>query len=278
MHQYIIDQQWEHFSAQEHAVWQTLFTRQMQLLPGVACDALVQGLGQLPLQPDQIPHFGRLTDALQRICGWSVVAVEGLVPDDVFFEMLAQRIFPAGNFIRRADQLDYLEEPDVFHDVFGHIAMLTHPVMADFMQLYGRAGAKAIARGRLQNLARVYWYTVEFGLVLERGEPRIYGAGISSSYGESQFAVLSQSPNRLRFDLERVMRTDYHIDDYQPGYFVLDKLDDLLELERIEFDPLYARLASGPSYAPGEVLSTDRVLHLGDGSYHRNKYAVAAAC
>lgn len=271
MQQYIVDQHWERFGPAEHAVWKTLYARQMQLLPSVGCDALVQGLAKLPLQSDQIPHFGRLSDALQQLNGWTVVAVEGLVPDAVFFDMLAQRMFPAGNFIRGADQLDYLEEPDVFHDVFGHIAMLTHPVMADFMQLYGQAAPKAMELDRLINLTRLYWYTVEFGLVMERGQPRIYGAGISSSYGESRFSVQSASPNRIRFDLERVMRTDYRIDDYQPSYFVLDKLEDLLALEHIDFGPLYARLGAGPTYSPTAVQAGDAVLHHGDGSYHRSK-------
>lgn len=172
---------------------------------------------------------------------------------------MANRRFPSGNFIRSADQLDYLQEPDVFHDVFGHVPMLMHPVMADFIQLYGQAGLRAQRIGKLTELARVYWYTVEFGLVKEKvqGEAgvedalRIYGAGIASSFTESAFSVQSPSPHRIGFDLERVMRTRYRIDDFQESYFVLDSLDDLLALARIDFDPIYERLNSGPSYAPG---------------------------
>jgi phenylalanine-4-hydroxylase len=197
----------------------------------------------------------------------------------VFFNHLANRRFPSGNFIRGADQLDYLQEPDVFHDVFGHVPMLMHPVMADFIQLYGQAGLRAQRIGKLTELARVYWYTVEFGLVKEQvpGESgaqealRIYGAGIASSFTESGFAVHSASPHRIGFDLERVMRTRYRIDDFQECYFVLDSLNDLLDLARIDFDPVYERLNSGPTFAPGDVLPSDRVFQHGNGSYARSR-------
>jgi phenylalanine-4-hydroxylase len=178
------------------------------------------------------------------------------------------RRFPSGNFIRKPDELDYLEEPDVFHDVFGHVPMLMHPVMADFIQAYGQGGLRAQSLGKLPQLARLYWYTVEFGLVMQEGAPRIYGAGIASSFTESRFAVQSPSPNRIGFELERVMRTNYRIDDFQESYFVLDSLDDLLHLADVDFEPLYQRLGEGPEYAPGRVLLQDRVIQRGDGSYH----------
>jgi phenylalanine-4-hydroxylase len=197
------------------------------------------------------------------------VAVPGLVPDDVFFDHLANRRFPSGNFIRGADELDYLEEPDVFHDVFGHVPMLMHPLMADFIQAYGKGGLRAQSLGKLTELARVYWYTVEFGLVQQADGLRIYGAGIASSFSESRFSIQSDSPNRIAFDLERVMRTNYRIDDFQEVYFVLDDLQDLLALANTEFAPYYERLNSGPSYQPGDVLRSDKVLHQGTGSYHR---------
>ena len=165
----------------------------------------------------------------------------GLVPDEVFFDHLAHRRFPAGQFIRRADQLDYLEEPDVFHDVFGHVPMLMNPVIADFIQAYGEGGLRAQRLGTLPLLARVYWYTVEFGLVQQADGVRIYGSGIASSRAESVFALDDDSPNRIGFDLERVMRTRYRIDDFQECYFVLDALDDLLELAHIDFAPLYEK-------------------------------------
>lgn len=271
MNDYIVPQNWQHYSAQDHAVWKTLFERQTALLPGLACHEFVAGMHDLPMTANHIPRFDELSEALKARTGWEIVAVPGLVPDDVFFRHLANRRFPAGNFIRKPHELDYLEEPDVFHDVFGHVPMLMLPVMADFIQAYGEGGLRALSIGKLTELARVYWYTVEFGLVKERtpqGDAlRIYGAGIASSNTESAFSVHSESPNRIAFDLERVMRTDYRIDDFQETYFVLDSLDDLLELQRTDFDPVYARLAHGPRYVPGDVLPLDKVLHNGTHAY-----------
>src|SRR5436190_17221934 len=264
-----IDQDWDRYGAAEHAVWKTLFERQTKLLPGRACDEFVQGMRDLPIGAEQIPDFRRLSDVLMKKTGWQVVAVPGLVPDDVFFEHLAHRRFPAGHFIRKPHELDYLEEPDVFHDVFGHVPMLMNPAIADYIQAYGEGGLRAQRLGKLANLARVYWYTVEFGLLRQKEGLRIYGAGIASSYTESVFPLDSPSPNRIRFDLERVMRTHYRIDDFQETYFVIDDLDELLELARIDFGPIYARLASGPEYRPGDVLPGDTLIARGDGRHHR---------
>lgn len=266
-----IHQDWGAYTHEEHAVWRILFERQTRCLPTLACEAFVRGMQRLPMGADCIPDFDRLSDALEKQTGWRIVAVPGLLPDAVFFNHLAQRRFPSGRFIRQQDQLDYLQEPDVFHDVFGHVPMLMHPVIADFIQLYGQAGLAAQSIGKLTELARVYWYTVEFGLVRERGKSLIYGAGIASSFAESRFAVQSPSPNRIAFDLERVMRTNYRIDDFQESYFVLDRLDDLLALAEIEFAPYYAKLDQGPTYQPGEVLAQDQLVHRGDGSYHRGR-------
>jgi phenylalanine-4-hydroxylase len=268
-----IDQGWAQYTAQEHAVWKTLFERQTQLLPQLACDAFVQGMRQLPITADCIPDFERLSEALHRHTGWQVVAVPGLVPDEVFFDHLAHRRFPAGNFLRKLHELDYLEEPDVFHDVFGHVPMLMHPVMADFIQAYGAAGLRAQRLGKLTELARVYWYTVEFGLVRQPQGLRIYGAGIASSYTESIFAVQDPSPNRIAFDLERVMRTHYRIDDFQESYFVLDSLDDLLELASIDFAPFYERLNGCPHFPAGDVLPTDVLVHRGTGAYALGRHS-----
>ncbi len=263
-----IDQGWSAYSAQDHEVWRTLFERQTRLLPGRACDAFVQGMRRLPMSADAIPDFGALSEALQRQTGWQVVAVPGLVPDEVFFEHLANRRFPAGNFIRRPDALDYLEEPDVFHDVFGHVPMLMNPVIADFVQAYGQGGLRARTLGVLEQLARVYWYTIEFGLVREANGLRIYGAGIASSRTESVFALDDASPNRIAFDLERVMRTNYRIDDFQESYFVLENLDQLLALATIDFAPLYGRVRGSVAIEPGELLPSDHVLQRGTGAYH----------
>lgn len=263
-----IPQDWERYSAEEHGVWKTLFERQTKLLPGRACAEFVEGMRALPIAADRIPDFRRLNEVLAKRTGWQIVAVPGLVPDEVFFEHLAQRRFPAGQFIRRRDQLDYLEEPDVFHDVFGHVPMLMNPVLADYLQAYGEGGLRARQLGVLPNLARVYWYTVEFGLVLEPEGVRIYGSGIVSSLAESVFALDDPSPNRLRFDLARVMRTRYRIDDFQETYFVVGSFEELLELARVDFAPFYARVREQPDLEPGDVLPGDRVVSRGTGAYH----------
>ncbi len=266
-----IDQGWDTYTAQEHAVWKTLFERQSRLLPGRACDPFVHGMSELPIGSDQIPDFRRLSDTLLKRTGWQVVAVPGLVPDEVFFEHLANRRFPAGHFIRKPQQLDYLEEPDVFHDVFGHVPLLMNPAIADYIQAYGQGGLRAQKLGVLDKLARVYWYTVEFGLVQQKDGLRIYGAGIASSATESVFSLDDTSPNRLRFDVERVMRTRYRIDDFQETYFVIGDLDELLDLARIDFAPLYERAMGQPEFEPGDVLPTDRVVTRGTGRYHAAK-------
>ena len=266
-----IDQHWERYTAAEHAIWRTLFTRQQQLLPGRACDAFVAGMQALPIGPDAIPDFDRLSEVLMKKTGWQVVAVPGLVPDDVFFDHLAHRRFPAGQFIRRADQLDYIEEPDIFHDVFGHVPMLMHHVIADFIQAYGEGGLRAQKLGVLPNLARVYWYTVEFGLVRQTEGLRIYGSGIASSYTESVFALDDASPNRIGFDLKRVMRTNYRIDDFQQTYFVLDSFDDLLNLAEIDFADLYREVQALPAIDPAEIVPGDRILTRGKGRYPAQK-------
>jgi phenylalanine-4-hydroxylase len=262
-----VDQGWESYTEADHAIWRTLFERQTRLLPGRACAAFLDGMRALPIGPEAIPDFRRLSEVLMKRTGWQLVAVPGLLPDDVFFDHLAHRRFPAGNFIRGADELDYLQEPDVFHDVFGHVPMLMNPGMAAFIQAYGEGGLRAKALGVLPNLARVYWYTVEFGLVREPDGLRIYGAGIASSYSESLFSLEDPSPNRIVFELERVMRTCYRIDDFQETYFVLSDLDELLDLERIDFAPLYQRARALPELQPGDVLPTDRVLSRGTGAY-----------
>ena len=264
-----IDQRWSHYSAAEHAVWRSLFQRQSLLLPGRACDEFVQGMQHLPISADEIPNFHDLSQVLMQHTGWQIVAVPGLVPDDVFFAQLAQRRFPAGQFIRSAQQLDYIAEPDIFHDVFGHVPMLLNPAIADFIQAYGQGGLRAQTLGVLPALARVYWYTVEFGLVQQTDGLRIYGAGIASSKTESIFALDSPSPHRLHFDLERVMHTDYHINDLQETYFAIPTLNALLALAECDFAPLYERLGSLPIYQPGTRLPSDNIIHPGTGAYHQ---------
>ena len=265
---FTIDQHWQRYGAAEHGMWRTLFERQTRVLPGRACDEFLEGLENLKLVSDQIPDFERLSDQLEKLTGWRVVAVPALVPDAIFFDHLANRRFPAGQFIRKPEVIDYIEEPDVFHDVFGHVPMLAHPVFADYMQAYGKGGQRALSEfGALKNLARLYWYTVEFGLIECKEGLRIYGSGIVSSHAESIYAIESPSPNRIGFDLERVMRTDYRIDDFQESYFVITSFDELFAETYKDFAALYRNLARGPNYKPGDILKSDKLHHRGTHAY-----------
>ncbi len=262
-----IPQDWDRFSDDEHAVWDLLFARQTALLPNRASEAFLRGLDVLRLTKPGIPDYRELNTRLMAATGWQVVAVPGLVPDAVFFEHLANRRFVAGNFIRRRDQLDYLQEPDVFHDVFGHVPMLADPVFADYMQAYGKGGLRSLGFGALHKLARLYWYTVEFGLIEEAGALRIYGAGIVSSAGESRFALESDSPNRIGFDLLRVMRTEYRIDDYQQNYFVIPSYAALLKSTvETDFAPIYAALEHLSDIPIGHIVAGDTVITNGTQS------------
>jgi phenylalanine-4-hydroxylase len=263
-----IPQNWEAFSADEHAVWDRLFARQSDMLPGRAADAFLRGLDILKLSKSGIPDYRELNTRLMAATGWQVVAVPGLVPDAVFFDHLANRRFPAGNFIRQPNQLDYLQEPDVFHDVFGHVPMLADPVFADYMEAYGKGGLRSLDFGTLHKLARLYWYTVEFGLIEEEAGLRIYGAGIVSSYGESVFALDSASPNRVAFDLLRVMRTEYQIDDFQQSYFVIPNLEALLQQTlETDFAPLYQNLDRLSDIGVADIIPDDHIITRGDQSY-----------
>ena len=262
-----IDQGWDAYTQAEHDVWITLYERQTALLPDRACDEFLRGLDALDLHRSGIPDFKRINEELQRLTGWSVVAVPGLVPDEVFFDHLANRRFPAGQFIRKPHELDYLQEPDIFHDVFGHVPMLTDPTFADYMQAYGEGGRRALGLGRLSNLARLYWYTVEFGLMETPAGLRIYGAGIVSSRTESLFALEDPSPNRIGFDLERVMRTPYRIDDFQQVYFVIPSIQTLQEVTLRDFGTLYDRLAGASDLGIAEITGGDQVITAGAQTY-----------
>ncbi len=246
-----IPQNWERFTPAEHAVWDTLFARQSAALEGRAVGAFFEGLDVLRLSKPGIPDFDELNERLFARTGWTVVSVPGLVPDEVFFAHLARRRFPAGNFIRAADSLDYIEQPDAFHDVFGHVPLLAQPAVADFMQAMGAAGLAALKAGALHRLARLYWYSVEFGLAWEDGSPRIYGAGLLSSFGESRFALESPEPRRRPFDLQRVLRTRYRSDAFQQGYFVIPDFDGLLRLlQDNDLAELYGQLDEKPDLDP----------------------------
>ena len=264
---YTIDQDWQSYSAEEHDRWNRLATQVGELLPGRAAPEFQAAVARLGLATGGVPDMAKLSEKLRGLTGWSVVPVSDLVPNDVFFDHLANRRFPAGAFIRSEAEMEYLEEPDIFHDVFGHVPLLADPTYADFMQAYGQGGQAALARGQLHNLARLYWYTIEFGLIRSAEGLRIFGAGILSSTGEIRFALEDDSPNRIAFDLERVMRTDYKIDDYQRSYFVIDSFEALLEVCHTDFAALYDRIKDLPDHAPDAVLTTDDVVHRGKQAY-----------
>src|SRR6516165_6459549 len=266
-----IPQGFDRYTGADHRTWITLYDRQAEILPGRVCDQFLHGLHALDLHVRGIPDFQYLNERLGALTGWRIVAVPGLVPDDVFFNHLANRRFPASNFIRDEDELDYLQEPDVFHDVFGHVPLLTNPAFADYMQAYGKGGLRALALGRLHNLARLYWYTVEFGLLETPQGLRIYGAGIASSKTESIFALDSPSPHRLGFDLERVMRTPYRIDDFQQVYFVIPSLQQLLDATtKTDFGPIYARLKNQADIPISAIEPGDKVFTEGTQEYARS--------
>ncbi len=259
---YVIVQGWGNYTEQDHAVWRALFERQSALLPGRACQEYLDGLAGLGVAADGIPDFERLSDILERTTGWRIVAVPGLVPDDIFFGHLAARRFPATNWIRQPAQMDYLQEPDVFHDVFGHVPLLMNPVFADYMAAYGRGGLKALRLGALPKLARLYWYTVEFGLIRTGAGLRIYGSGIVSSRTESAYCLESPKPKRIAFDLLRIMRTEYRIDDLQDGYFVIDSFDQLFAATGPDFTPYYETLKGLSDVPPGAVLPEDELIEI----------------
>jgi phenylalanine-4-hydroxylase len=257
------------YTSEDDAIWNDLFARQMDVLPGRAASAFMAGLEKLDLNRGGVPEFGTLSEDLTALTGWSVVPVPMLIPDHVFFWHLANRRFPAGNFIRTRATFDYIQEPDVFHDVFGHVPMLTDPVFADYMQEYGKAGWKAMHYNHLKALGALYWYTVEFGLILEHGKDlRAYGAGILPGPTEAVYSVEARSPNRIMLNVDRVMRTDYVISDLQPTYFVIESFEDLFRqtVER-DFDRLYRSLGPSFTYANTAVIDVDNVYDRGTQEY-----------
>ena len=268
---FTINQDWDSYSAAEHDRWNRLFTRSLAVLRNRACDEFTAMVNALKLSDSGIPDMQKLSDRLERATGWRVVPVAGLVPDDVFFNHLANRRFPAGAFIRPEEEMDYLKEPDIFHDIFGHVPLLANPVYADFMEAYGKGGRRAMQLGRLQNLARLYWYSVEFGLIQTKAGLRIFGAGIISSAAESAFALESQSPNRVVFDLMRVMRTRYVIDDFQQTYFVIDSFEKLLDECYKDFGPIYERIGMATDIEPYELIEGDKVITRGTVGYFEGR-------
>jgi phenylalanine-4-hydroxylase len=259
---YSVDQPFAAYTPAEHDRWRRLYRRQMELMPRYAALQFLECIALLDAA-DGIPEFGRINATLAGLTGFQIFAVPGLIPDDVFFDHLANRRFPVSWWIREESELDYLEEPDVFHDFFGHVPLLAHPVFADYMQEYGRAGPRAQQMNAIKLLSRLYWYTIEFGLIRTAEGLRVYGAGILSSKGETVYAIDSGEPNRIAFDLERVLSTEFRIDAYQESYFVIDSFEQLFHETHKPFGPLYERLHDAEPHAPGAVLESDRVIHRG---------------
>jgi phenylalanine-4-hydroxylase len=263
----VVEQPWASYTSSDHAIWATLFKRQREVLVDRAAREFLDNQQRLRMTPDAIPKFDDLNRELRKATGWELIGVEGLLPELTFFDHLANRRFPVTWWIRKPEQIDYISEPDLFHDLFGHVPLLLNPLFADYMQAYGRGGVKAhgIGAEALVNLTRLYWYTVEFGLIKQDDGLRIYGSGIVSSKGESIHCLESPAPNRIGFDLERIMRTRYRIDTYQKTYFVIDSYAQLMRATEPDFTPLYAKLTQQDSIPAGTVLQSDFVYSRGTG-------------
>ncbi len=259
---YTVDQDWAAYTGAQHDLWRRLYARQAALMPDHACDEFRATLATLDYGAG-IPRFEAINAKLRAATHWQLVAVPGLLPDLVFFEHLAQRRFPVTVWLREPGEFDYIVEPDIFHDFFGHVPLLFNPVFADYMQAYGRGGLKAHALGAIEMLARLYWYTVEFGLIETPQGLRAYGSGILSSGGEIRYCIASPNPNRIGFDLLRIMQTRYKIDTYQETYFMIRDFGELFRATEPDFTPYYAELAGREPHAAGAVLATDRVYHRG---------------
>jgi phenylalanine-4-hydroxylase len=255
---YTVDQDWSAYADEEHEIWRLLYRRQSEILPRYACREVIDAVRLMDMSAG-IPDLARVNRQLDAATGWQLVAVPGLIPNDVFFDHLAHRRFPVTIWIRRRDELDYIVEPDVFHDFFGHVPLLFNPVFADYMQAYGEKGVEALAHDSVPILARLYWYMVEFGLIRTADGLRAFGAGILSSHAELPYAIESPVPNRIGFDPRRIMRTDYMIDDFQKTYFVLDSFAELFEATRRDFVPIYQQLRGQPALPAEAVLDTDVV-------------------
>ena len=258
---YTCAQAYGQYTAADHDTYRRLYARQLAQLPGLACEEFIAAVRQLGA-PDRIPRFDAVSERLIRATGWQVVAVPGLIPEEAFFALLASRKFPVTDWIRTPDEFDYVVEPDVFHDLFGHAPLLFNPMFADYMQAYGVGGLKASGLDACELLARLYWYTVEFGLIATPAGLRAYGAGILSSAGELRHSIVSSEPRRIAFELKRLMRTKYKIDSFQASYFVIESFSQLFEATAPDFAPIYRAVrqqieASG-EVAAGAVLPRER--------------------
>lgn len=259
---YTCPQSWASYTEADHDTYHRLYERQTALLPGLACDAFIEALPSLGVK-DRIPRFEEINERLKPATGWEIVAVPGLIPERPFFDLLANRRFPVTDWIRTPAEFDYIVEPDVFHDLFGHVPLLFNPVFADYVQRYGAGGLKAHDLGAGELLSRLYWYTIEFGLIRQADGLRAYGAGILSSSGELRHSVTSTQPRRIALDLLRCMRTRYKIDDYQAIYFVIESFDQLFEMTAPDFAPLYKAVRSLGDLPAGATIASDSSITLG---------------
>jgi phenylalanine-4-hydroxylase len=258
---YTCAQDFSQYSEADHDTYRRLYARQVAQIEGLACREFIDAVAMLGA-PDRIPHFEAISERLHKATGWEIVGVPGLIPEEAFFALLAQRRFPVTDWMRKPEEFDYVVEPDVFHDLFGHVPLLFNPMFADYMQAYGEGGLKAARLGSAEQLARLYWYTVEFGLIRGAEGLRAYGAGILSSAGELRYSVTSPEPQRVGFDLERIMRTRYKIDSYQASYFVIDSFDQLFEATAPDFAPIYERVSRLGEIEAGATIAGDRIVAL----------------
>ena len=259
---YTCPQDYAAYTAADHDTYRRLYERQTALLPGLACDAFIDALPSLGVR-DRIPRFEEINERLKPATGWEIVAVPGLIPERPFFDLLANRRFPVTDWIRTPEEFDYIVEPDLFHDLFGHVPLLFDPVFADYVQRYGQGGLKAHDLGAGELLSRLYWYTIEFGLIQQADGLRAYGAGILSSSGELRHSVTSPQPQRVALDLLRCMRTRYKIDDYQATYFVIDSFDQLFDMTAPDFAPLYEAVRSLGDLPADATIASDSAITLG---------------
>ena len=254
---YVCDQNWSGYTAAQHDRYRRLYSDRIARLEGRACDEFIDALAAMHAA-DKIPDLAAISIPLQKATGWTLAPVPGLIPEHAFFALLARRRFPITTWLREEDEFDYIVEPDVFHDFFGHVPLLFNPMFADYMQAFGLGGLKAESLGGLEYLARLYWYTVEFGLINTPNGLRIYGAGIVSSGSEPEHALASAEPRRVAFGLERIMRSEYKIDTFQATYFVIESFAELFDATAPDFTPIYRRMKVLPSHPAGVVLAGER--------------------
>lgn len=257
----VIQETWEQYTKDEHHRWSILFKRQQEILGKRAAIEVLDGMKKLQICDFQIPKMSDINKILMDATGFSVIPVTGLIPADLFFEFLAQRKFPSTCFLRSPDKMDYLQEPDVFHDIFGHVPLLANPVFADLMQSFGKKGLEAMDLNLYTYAASLYWFTIEFGLIKTQQGLRIYGAGITSSPGESVYSVESKDPIRFKFNPIRAMKTKYRIDRFQRSYFVIENYSEVFEAVRsLNWKILRPALLETPDFEEGVVVKGDRLI------------------